>query len=439
VLGGFDKTRTRDRVASANIQADGTLFTLPGGPLKLALGGQVRRETLFQVGSNYISTVTPVPQQGTDVARQVLAAYAEVRAPLVGPDNARPGLQRLELSLAGRVERYDDVGTTANPQVGLVWGPTEDIALRATYGRSFRAPALRELSTPPFNSSALFPLGTARIRGLLLGGGNPDLDPETARSWTLGADLAPKRWPGLHLSVTGFDVRFSNRIDKPVTANALRALSDPTLTSFVSRISPASSAADRARLVALLAGPGTTASAAAFAPEVYGAIVDNRYVNTATLRVRGVDLSGGYTFDLGGDTLALGGNASYLFDYEQQLTPTSAVIDKVGIANFPVKLRGRLTADWTRGLWGAGLALNYVAAYHDALGTRIKAQPTFDLQLRRNPASDGPWRGIAATLTVRNLLDRDPPFYDNTLGVGYDPANADPIGRFVSLQLTRAW
>jgi iron complex outermembrane receptor protein len=46
-----------------------------------------------------------------------------LRVPLVGPANALPGVQRLELSLAGRIEHYDDVGTTKNPKIGVVWAP----------------------------------------------------------------------------------------------------------------------------------------------------------------------------------------------------------------------------------------------------------------------------------------------------------------------------
>jgi iron complex outermembrane receptor protein len=42
-------------------------------------------------------------------------------------------------------------------------------------------------------------------------------------------------------------------------------------------------------------------------------------------------------------------------------------------------------------------------------------------------------------LSVQNLLASDPPFYDTPQGVGYDTANADPLGRFVSLQLNKRW
>ncbi|WP_334165375.1 TonB-dependent receptor plug domain-containing protein, partial [Phenylobacterium sp.] len=288
---GSSDSRTRGQVMSANLQADGTLFALPGGALKAALGGQLRRETLVRTGTSFVSTPAPVAQPSADVARSVVAAFLELRAPLVGPANRRRGLERLEVSLAGRVERYGDVGTTANPKAGLLWAPLEGLSLRATYGRSFRAPALREVHDAQSYSGSLLPLGTARIRTLLLNGGNPDLRPETATTWTAGADWAPAALPGLRLGVTGFEVRFEDRIGKPVQENILNALSDPALTSFITRISPADNAADRARIEALLASPALIPASAGFPPEAYGAIADNRYVNTADLRVSGVDLT----------------------------------------------------------------------------------------------------------------------------------------------------
>ena len=42
-------------------------------------------------------------------------------------------------------------------------------------------------------------------------------------------------------------------------------------------------------------------------------------------------------------------------------------------------------------------------------------------------------------LSVRNLLDADPPFYDVSTGFGYDPAQADIFGRVVALQLIKRW
>ena len=40
---------------------------------------------------------------------------------------------------------------------------------------------------------------------------------------------------------------------------------------------------------------------------------------------------------------------------------------------------------------------------------------------------------------IQNLFDADPPFYDASTGLGFDPGQASPLGRIVSLQLTRRW
>jgi outer membrane receptor protein involved in Fe transport len=440
-IGSADsRSRFRSRVWTANLQVDGTLATLPGGPLQVAFGGQARREALRSTGSNWTSTPAPVAVRASDAQRDITAGFAELRVPLFGAGNARPGLQRLELSLAGRIEHYQVAGTTRNPKVGVLWAPTQDVTVRATYGRSFRAPALRELNDPETYAPTLLPIaGGARVRSLILIGGNPALRPETAVSWTGGVDWTPSQVPGLRLSLTGFDVRFRNRIGQPVQTNLVGALTDPTLATFVTRISPATNAADLARIQALLASPALSTANGVFAPEAYGAIVEDRYVNTATLKVRGLDVSGSYGRDAWGGRLLLSGSASYLLDYQQQITPTTASVQEVGVANFPVRFRGRLNADWSRGAWGGGVSFDYVGRYHDMAGVRIAAQPTVDLRLRWAP-EQGRLAGTRLDLAVRNLFDRDPPFYNNAAyGIGYDAANADPIGRFVSLELTRTW
>jgi outer membrane receptor protein involved in Fe transport len=436
---GFGTTAYRDLVTSANLQVDGTVWELPGGPLKLALGAQARRETFNRAGVNFIATAAPVPVVGSNLARSVAAAFAELRAPLFGPDNARPGLQRLELTLAGRVERYSDAGTTGNPQVGVVWEPTSDLRLRGTYGTSFRAPGLRELGDAQGYGAGLLSEGATRVRVLQLAGGNPGLRPETAISFTTGADWRPQAVPGLTLSATWFDIKYRSRIDRPVAASVVGALNDPALANFVTRIAPATNAADLARITALIGSPLFNTGGGIFPATDYGAIIDSRYVNTASLHVRGLDLSGSYSFDLAGDHIRLAGAGTYSASYDQQLTPTSPVLDKVGVAGFPVRLRSRITADWTRGRLTVGGAFNYISSYRDPLGAHIGDHPTFDLQVRLAPAPSGPFAGLSATLNVRNLFDRAPPFYNNSFGIGYDPTNADPIGRFVSLQLTKAW
>src|SRR5206468_48759 len=70
--------------------------------------------------------------------------YAEADIPIIGADNALPLVRRLDLSAAIRHDYYNDVGSTTNPRVGVVWLVTPSVRLRGTYSTAFRAPPLYE-------------------------------------------------------------------------------------------------------------------------------------------------------------------------------------------------------------------------------------------------------------------------------------------------------
>ncbi len=74
--------------------------------------------------------------------REVAGGFAELEVPLLGESMQFPAARELTLTLAGRFDRYTDFGEIFSPQYGLVWRPLRDVAVRATYGRSFRAPSL---------------------------------------------------------------------------------------------------------------------------------------------------------------------------------------------------------------------------------------------------------------------------------------------------------
>ncbi len=124
VRGPFDRNKT-DQIdegssdftgnsTSADIKADGPLFAIGGGNVRLAIGGQYRRETFERQRSDI----------DVQESRKVLSAFGEILVPIVGADNGVPGLRRLELTAAARVDRYCDFGTTVNPKLGLLWSPS---------------------------------------------------------------------------------------------------------------------------------------------------------------------------------------------------------------------------------------------------------------------------------------------------------------------------
>ena len=435
ILSGWDITKSRNAQKSANLVFDGPLMSLPGGTARLAFGGQLRHEELRLNGASFFSGYAPTDKARRIYSREVRSLFAELNVPIIGPENARPLLQRLELSAAGRIEDYDDVGSTKNPKIGLIWAPTQSLVFKASYGTSFRAPALPELNLAYVISPVSVSYQGGTLPSLVLQGGNPDLDPETAKSWTTGLTFTPSAAPNLVLGLNAFRTQFKNRIGAPVVLS--QALSLPEFAPFRTFVTPATNAADRARVLALINDPHA-AGVGAFAPESYGAIIEARNVNTSTLDVSGLDASLAWKTTVKGDPLAINGSLSWLARYRRQLTPTSQLSELAGQAGYPADLRARVSATWTHGAASLTTAVNHVGQTKAETGRRIDPWTTFDLQAR--------WQGRLATveglsvaLNVQNLFDKDPPFYDNPLAIGYDATNADPLGRMVTLQLTKAW
>jgi iron complex outermembrane receptor protein len=436
---GYGVARIRTAVLSGHVDADGALFDLPAGPVKLAVGGDVRREHFAMTNSGNIVTGQPQLFSAISGSRVVEAAFAEVRVPLVGAANAIPGVQALDLSAAGRVEHDDSYGTSINPKIGLSWVPADGLTLRASFGTSFRAPNISELKNAQEVSTTFGALGDgSRIPIIQLSGGNPDLKPEKARSWTAGLDWRSPALPGLEISGTWFRTVFSRRIGAPANENFADALIDPTLASFVQFVTPATNAADLARVTALL-DSSHFVGGNSFPATSVGAIVETDYVNTGKVDVSGVDLTVRYGFTLGANRFDLAANASYLIGYREQATPDSASVERLDRDGYPVDLRGRVSAGWSRGAWNATVGVNFVDHYRDALGNRIHAWAPVDAEIGFAPKGEGPFKGIELALIAQNLFDQAPPFYDSAVGVGYDAANSDALGRFVSLQITKRW
>ncbi|WP_029911578.1 TonB-dependent receptor [Caulobacter sp. UNC358MFTsu5.1] len=435
---GYQRHWRRNRVSSVNLKVDGTLLELPGGPLKLAAGGQLRHED-FLVRNTYLTSGAVVTNtDGALFDRDVGSAFAELRVPLIGPHQEIAGARRLELSVAGRIERYSDFGVTRNPKVGVLWEPVQGVTLRTSYGTSFRAPTLADLYEPYLIGATFVPDTSGSTLSLIQTGGNLALEPETAKSWTTGIDLAPPGRPGVKLGVTYFDTRFSNQVGHPVYEDILNALKNPIYAAFVRRLS-ASNATDMADAQALI-DASTSSSPKLFPATAYGAIIDARNLNAGELDVRGLDVTGQWPLAVGGDRVELTANLSYLFEYSRKISPTAPSTDFVDLAGFPIDLRAVVGASWTHGPFTTSLSLRYADDYEASSGARIGSWTTADAQLRwTSPSRDGFLSDLSAGLVVQNLLGTKPPFYDSPDGVGYDPTNADVLGRTVAIQLSKRW
>lgn len=434
---GYSWTDHTTTVTSANLKADGSLLELAGGPLRMAVGVDLRGERFETEGENFLSGIAPRIVAPLVYERDVSAAFVEFRAPFVSAANARPGLERLEFSLAARIEDHEGVGQSTNPKVGLLYSPAPDLLLRASHGTSFRAPALRELFTAYALGPTFLNRGGVNVLAVVQYGGNPDLRPETATSTTAGFIWTPAALSGFRLEGGWFRTRFEDRIGNPVLENLTNVLNDPALSPFVRFVNPATNAEDRALVQSLLDHPGN------FNPTVmpvtaYGVIVDNRFVNAAAVEVEGLDLSARYRFDLGAGQMSIDASMTHLLANDRQITDASPNEDLLGDPHFPARWRGRLGGQWVSGPLTLGLIANYVSGGRDPVGGRgIDDWATFDGQVRYDFPGWG--EGLSLSLNVLNLANSEPPFYDASRGIGYDAANTNALGRQVSLQLVKRW
>jgi outer membrane receptor protein involved in Fe transport len=172
------------------------------------------------------------------------------------------------------------------------------------------------------------------------------------------------------------------------------------------------------------------------------AVVDTRIVNVATQTVRGADLNVNYRVDAGPGNTFLFLNAAYL-DLTERDTPQSPLQTLSGLAFYPPKFRARAGVTWKPASWSLTTAVNYLA--HESNTQVLPAESvaswtTVDASVRYVPTLKGIWRGLSVSLSALNVLNRDPPFVSSDIqGLNYDSSNASPLGRMITLQLSKEW
>lgn len=427
-----------NRATSLEAGAEGPLFALPGGSARAAIGGGYRNN-----GLAFSRFVGGTRNSAFDRSRKNYFAYGEVYLPFVSPETQVRGIDRLSLSGAVRYEDYPGMAQLATPRVGLLYAPVGGLTLRGTWSRSFKAPTLFQQFIPYeafLLPAAAFGAGTGTV--FFTSGGNPDLKPERARSWTAGFELKPAALAGVSIEATWFDIRYRDRVLQPIVGSIAAAFRDPGFATLINR-SPA--AADLADLIAGAQFGLSNFSGTTYNPSAVVALIDNRNINVAAQAIHGVDARVGWQGQLGGGgklTLDLAGT---WLDSAQRLTSTLPEVQLAGTVFSPPKVRLRGTAGFERGNFQASSSLNYTGALADrrfATAARIAPSATLDFGLRYalvRGKDEEP--GLAISLVVNNVFDNKPQIIRITgpSDTPYDSTNYSPIGRFVAVGVTRRW
>ncbi|MHC9084272.1 TonB-dependent receptor domain-containing protein [Luteimonas sp. RIT-PG2_3] len=429
-----------NEVLSYEANAEGPLFALAGGDARIAVGvGQRRNE--FQWRNYRTNTNTAMGEESSSFA------YAELNLPFVGPEQSIAGVHRLALTGAVRREDYDSFGQVATPKLGLIYGPSSDITLKASWGRSFKAPTLFQQHW--VESLYLYPATTLGGTGYLTGatvlvrhGGNSNLEPERARTWSASLAVHPEELPGLEAELTVFKIDFTDRVLQAISGGGLlQALSNPIHAEFV-EFAPASGEVaeeiDSALNFSNFSGAPVDISNVV-------AIIEGRNINVARQEIRGVDLSAAYRFTVGDGRLTLRGAASWLDSTRQNSAAQSQPpYDLAGTLFNPPRVSSRMGGVFSRG----GFSASVFGNYKDGVTNLVDQQKTssfvtFDATLRyAGREESGLWAGIELALSVDNVLDREPPRNVVSAPIyvpAFDQTNYSAIGRFLSLSLSKRW
>jgi len=414
----------------AELSASGTAVHLPMGPIKLAIGGGYLGESFRYTDSS--GNLFPA-------SRTVASVYGEAAVPFIAPSETRVGLHSLDLTLSGRVEHYSDFGTTANPKIGLRYVPLSGLTFRATWGTSFKAPEFVQEaeSKSIFQYDAADVGSTAPGAALLTYGGNRNLKPERANSWTAGIDWSPRPIQGLKVSLTYFHIDYRDRIVQPI-GNVGDAVTDPIYAPFVTlNPTPATQAA-----AINSASTFYNLSSSTYNSSQVVALIEDQYFNATAQKIQGVDVSLKQSIPLILGRLDAQANASWL-NIVQQTLPGSAPLTLSGTLFNPPTLRARIGATWSLSRFTATGAINYISGETDnGVIPYVAVSPwtTADLNLSYKFERLGARRpGLEAALSISNLFDQDPPIARGASallpGVNFDSTNTSPIGRFVALTL----
>lgn len=359
-------------------------------------------------------------------------------------------LSRLDLELAYRFSDYSTSGAVDTFKVALGAGFADDrFRFRTGFNRAIRAPNIGELyldnqialwagddpcagPTPEFSAAECARTGVPTDRyGTIAAnaasqynqfiGGNPELEPEEAETWTVGFTATPI--DNLDLAIDYYDIKLEN---------AISTIGARTIIDLCAGGQDAMCSLIRRNAVTLDLFRGSD-------PNSSGMVI-NTNGNYGGRRFRGIDLSAAYGFALGNGRLTTSFAGNYILDKEYSPVPgdESATYGCEGLINASCatpKWRHIATARYAFDRYTVGLRWRHIGEmdYEDVDGTaltgdfflsddgKVKSYNFLDVSGSVDIGDYATW-----TLGVNNVLDKEPPM----IGGGLGPLNGNAIGGY---------
>jgi len=404
----------------------GTALHLPAGVVEAVVGGEYSR--LKEITETGLTL---------NLHRDAYAVFTEARVPLLAnPQGAKFG-EQLALTVAGRYDHNSDFGGKATWQGGLLWRPVETLSLSASYGVSYRAPRLDEISPVPgniFDSNNAF-LGTDPLRGgeAAMGtnvfGANPNLGPETGNSRTLSIVYSSQTLHGFEASLSHFAVNITNYIGIP---NSQDIINNPNLYPGAVVRAPATPQ-DQQR-----GFPGRIIQ------------INDLYYNFGDLKVAGFDADVAYVIETGVGQFKPSLAITNIYKWQSALIPGSPLVGYVnkpdGTPGWAPRWKGTVALSWTRRALSANISGRYIGRYQDyqyipnsnQLGNAWIIDTNIRFEAGHALAGANRWlSGTYVAVGAVNLFDKSPRFSYG--GVPWDYSSYDLRGRMLYAQAGVKW
>ena len=439
--------------------ADGPMFHLPAGDLKAAVGVEYRYEKLDDepdpnsVAGNLYNLTSSAVTKGTD---HVWEAYTELEEPII---RDAPLVKNLTLNASGRYTDYRSYGSDWTYKVGGLWALNDWFSLRATYGTSFRAPALFEQylgATTGFLSATTDPCNNYGSPGVnpnrakncaselpgnptfsntssvtVIGGGGAaqGLQAETSKNFTAGTIIQPQlpeEFGHLDLAIDYFHIEVDNGVARVGAANLLPlCYDDPGFRTTGKGF---------CRYVTRDAGNGALT-------------VSDSYTNVATFVVKGYDFNLRWTKDVGPGQVRFNANVTQFTEQSQKQFSDLPLESYNGQIGAP-KWSGTFDASYKLQRWEFFYGVEWIGKMsdYDAAGVDPDSMYTFNTPnyyLHRLSVQYSVPHDFAITAGVRNLFDKNPPQissgFDNRVGNAPLYSGFDYVGRRLYVTVSKSF
>lgn len=234
---------TQETVVSGSLTFDGSEYgiQLPTAShgLSVNVGAEYRREKMKAYSDYEVASGDLASQGGPRLSSQgkydVKELFVEAALPIM---DHRRGVNDLTLTGGFRYSDYSSTGSVQSYKGQMIYSPIKGIALRGGYNRAVRAPNIQELYSPTqvaldgstdpcASSSPTMTAAQCELMGVTksqygkiadnpayqyngMTGGNPNLKPETANTFTGGISLTPFR--RFSFTADFYDIKIKNII-----------------------------------------------------------------------------------------------------------------------------------------------------------------------------------------------------------------------------------